>query len=184
MPMILEKASKIDLIRSFGKLTLHQILAEKYPSIGQLKQSYGQETTEKAVAVIIADLSTSFDGALQKDDILELVAEISCTYLRNLSLEDLFFLCRNIKGSKIYGKFGVNTVLQAMNGYWDKRCDESAKLSLNKHYSQQFTDDRKSITQLKTEKDAFKQAHIHYLRQAEKSKVLNNGKKRNDTAKK
>ncbi len=86
MQMILDKASKPDMIRVFGKLTLDHIVREKYPSVGILSRSFGLEKTEKVMGIILHDLSSSFDGALGQDQVQEICAEISSSILRNLSL--------------------------------------------------------------------------------------------------
>ncbi len=96
MQMILDKASKTEMDRTFGNLSLEHIVQKRYPSVGRLSRFFGLEKIEKAMSIILYDLSSCFDGALDKDQVQEICVWISSSKLCNLSLEDLFLVCQNI----------------------------------------------------------------------------------------
>ena len=135
MQMTLEKASKVQMIRAFSKLSLPSLLKTDYPSVGAITREYGIEQTEKVMAIVLHDLSASFDGALDPDDVEEITAEISSSILRNISLEGLYLTCRNIKKSDNYGKLNVNKVLKALEKHFNDLSDAVAQDNYNKHLS-------------------------------------------------
>ncbi len=165
MQMILDKASKIEMIRVFSKLTLDRIVQEKYPSIGTLSRTFGLEKTEKMMGIILHDLSSSFDGVLDKSQVQEICAEISSSVLRNLSLEDVYLVCRNIKLSDHYGKLNINKVLKTLNKHMDDRSNIAYEYNLNHHLSTKFVDDNRKNT-MKVMKAQFHEAKVWYMQQA------------------
>ncbi len=134
MLMSLEGTSKIELIRKFSNLSLEKIITNEYPAIGTLKKTYGADKTEKVIMVLLADLSASFSDELSKEQIEELAVEISSSHLVNLSLEDVFMVCRNIKTSKNFGKLNVNKVLNAFETHFNKRSEAFYQHNLNKEH--------------------------------------------------
>lgn len=147
LPMILGKASKVQLIRAFGNLSMKQIVEESFPSVAALSREHGQETIEKAMSIVLLDLSESFDGELSKDAAEEICAEINSSMLRNLSLEDIYLVCRDIKLNTTY-KLTVNRVLKQMSKHFEERCEAAARHNDNKHMSTKFIDrDRKGDIQ-------------------------------------
>lgn len=129
--MTLGGHSKIEMIRTFGKLSLMKIIELDYPSVGDLKRSHGVETTEKVIAILMFDLSAAFDGVLDKDEVAEICAEVTSSILGNLTLEDIFLVCRKIKTSKQFGKLSINKVLSALNDHFEKRLDTAERYSQN-----------------------------------------------------
>lgn len=134
MQMTLEKKSKVDLIRKFGSLSMQVIVTEQYPSVAALSRQYGLEKTEEVNAIILTDLSSSFDGELESVAIEEICAEISSdSELFSLSLEDVYFVCKQIKMSNTFGKLSTNKILTALKKHFADRCDAAAANSMDKH---------------------------------------------------
>ena len=140
MQMILGKASKIELIRQFGKLTPEQIIKRDYPSISKLSRSMPADQLEKIVGILLYDLSSSFNGVLDKEQVQEITVEITSSNLRNLSLEDLYWTCRTIKLSDQFGKLNTNKVLTVLHKHFDQRCELAYRHHLNQHLSTKFHD--------------------------------------------
>lgn len=162
MQMILEKASKTDLIRNFSNLTLDKIVQNKYPAVGQLKREYGAEKVEKCVAIIVLDLSASFNGELSQEEAFEVAAEVSSSLLGNLSLEDVYFVCRQIKTSDNYGKLNVNKVLKTLKKHLNERSNKVATANYNDHLSRKVPADRSSADQ--EFKDEMRRAQLKHLK--------------------
>ncbi len=99
MQMALEKASKIDLIRNFANLTVEKIAKVGYPSFGALTKVHGLEKVEKVTSMLFLDLSATFNDDLSPEQVEEITAEISSSLMRNVSLEDIYLVCRKIKKS-------------------------------------------------------------------------------------
>lgn len=140
--MLSAKASKLDLIGAFGTLTTKSIIAEAYPSIATLEQSHGREKVRNAIGVIIADLNQSFSGDLSTGEIMEIVEETRVGITCNLSLEDIYFVCRKVKTSGAF-KLKVPTLLKAINDHLNEKSNEIANMNYNKHLSTKFTDNRR-----------------------------------------
>jgi len=132
MQMISAGASKTDLVRTYGGMSLEQVLEARYPSLGRLTLMYGQEKTEKALAVLLLEASAAFEGSFDKETSLELAAEIKAHYYY-LSLEDCYVCLQEMKTRKVYGKLTPNKVLVAVNDYADRRLIKAAEQSLNQH---------------------------------------------------
>lgn len=140
MQMTLEKASKVEMIRAFGGLSLSKIVENKYPSVGALKKDHGLEEVEKVMSIIFQDLSESFEGTLSLEDSQEISAEISSTILCNLSLEDIYLTCRKLKmADKIY-KLNLNKVMNALKKHLEEKMTETASQSYNNHLSNKHVD--------------------------------------------
>lgn len=162
MQTILEGASKMELIRHYGQLTPAKIIKGDFPTLGALSRKYGIEKTEKVMAVILHDLSSSFDGDLSKTDVEEICVELTSSHLRNFAMEDVLLVCRQIKQADNYGKLNINKVLKAMNQHFEKRCDAIEEMNNNQHYSQKFTDPtRKSISD--KDKEKYHAAKLKYI---------------------
>lgn len=159
--MISEKVSKLELIKAFGTNTMASIVAQNPPSLGILKRQNGEEKVSNAVAVIVADLSQAFNGDLTKDDIIEVVTEIMSGLTINLSLEDVYLICRNIKISHDY-KLKQSVVLKRANDYLNERSNYVANINYNKHLSTKFKDDRTSDRTAKNDHD-FERFKMEYI---------------------
>ena len=175
MQMILGKASKTDMIRVFGQLPLDRIVQGDYPSVGKLSRSFGLEKAEKAIGILLYDLSSSFDGALDKDQVQEICAEISSSVLRNLSLEDVYLVCRRIKHSNQYGKLSTNKVLAALSQHLDERSNAAYTYNLNKHLSSKFVDNDRQSSK-RAMKAQFHQAKLWYIQQHNQELRIKNEK--------
>lgn len=161
--MTLDKASKHDLIRTFSGLTMNKIIDKQYPSIAQLKRYYHPEKVEKVTAIILSDLSGTFNGALDDDSVKEISVEITATMLANLSLEDVFVVCRNIKFSKVFGKLDTNKTLTAMKNYMDEKTEAIGMRSHSDHLAKKPPRSRGNDMAL--ERSKFQQAvtwHEHF----------------------
>lgn len=139
--MISAKASKLDLIGAFGTLTLKSIINEQYPSISYLEKAHGKEIVQQTMAIIVADLNQSFGGDLTKEDILEVVEETRSGITRNLSLEDLYLICRQMKVSGTY-KLRVPGLLKAINDHLNEKSNAIANENYNKHLATKFKGER------------------------------------------
>ena len=135
MHMILEKTSKIDMIRAFGSLSLPVIIKSDFPSVKKLEMEHGLEKVEKVLAVMFHDLSSSFNGDLDRDAVEELCAEITSTSTRNLSMEDVYLVCRNITKAKNYKKLDLNIVMLALEDHLNTRSNLIYEANLNDHLS-------------------------------------------------
>lgn len=164
--MALEKASKVEMIKAFGNLTLDTIVKNKYPAIGALERYYGVEKTEKVVSIILHDMSSSFKGILNADDVDELTAEITSGIYRNLSLEDIYLVCRNLKRSKLHGKLDQNKLLNAMDDHLNERIEKIRLTSLNDHLANK---EPKAPRSGDSEKEAMREAKNWYLKEKNKS---------------
>lgn len=179
--MTLEKASKTDIIRTFGKLSMKQILTSDYPTVGQLKRYYPVEKVEQVISIIFLDLSASFEGALNQDECAEISIEVSSSILSNLSIEDLYYTCRKIKTSKVFGKLSVNKVLSAINEHFENRCTKAGEMSYNESLAHKFgsaPSERVSVEIDQVEKQKFKNDMGIYLQHKAKPQTqpTENGK--------
>lgn len=131
---VLEKTSKMELIRTFASLTPAKILNGNFPSIAKLARQYGKEQVEKVNAVLFADLSSSMDGDLDQEQISEICVELNSEFmLYNLTIEDIYYVCRQIKTSELYGKLTVNKVLKALRKHAEERTTLAITLNENEH---------------------------------------------------
>lgn len=164
MQMTLEKVSKVAIIRKFSGLTLNNIFENKYPSLVTLKKQYSLEKLEKVMSILLHDLSLSFNGELTKEDVEEVCAEINSSSLKNLTLEDIYLVCRNIKLSNNYGKLNVNKIMTELIKHQDNRFKAAEHYSYNKHLENKFVDnDRKPKKEV--ERIKFREAQSWYLQQ-------------------
>ena len=167
--MILGRASKVELIRFFSSLTVEEVVQNDYPSVGLLKKEHGLQKVEKAMSVLLYDLSSSFDGSLKKEDVQEIAAEVSSSTLANLSLEDIYLSCREIKTSEHYGKLNVNKVLKTMHKHLAARTDVAAKISYNHHLANKVVDNHTpTMNDMEVQKANFRAANIWHLKEQAK----------------
>lgn len=134
MAKALEKTSKTELIRTFGKLTTTQILRTGYPSISKLERSY-PDKIEKVVQMLVADVNHSFGNEMDTLAIEEVAVELLTPPLRNLSLEDVFVAFREMKAKETFGKLTVHKVTTSLNKYWNQRLKLAAEVSYQNHVS-------------------------------------------------
>ncbi|GEM_PF-5072947 len=131
MLMTLEGASKLDLIRQFSNLTLAKIVENQYPNIAQLGKTYTLAKTESIIQVLLLDLSSSFGDELTIEQVEELSVELTSNLLVNLSLEDVYLVCRQIKATKNFGKLNVNKILNAFEEHFNSRISAFYNYNLN-----------------------------------------------------
>jgi len=136
MQMLSGGASKSELVRALGHLSLERILEASYPSLSQLAAAHGADKCEKALAVILLEASSAFEGSFDKDTALELAVELKARYYY-LSMEDCYVCLQELKGQKLYGRLTPNKVLAAMSDYAERRLEQAALQSLNRHLAQQ-----------------------------------------------
>lgn len=160
MQMLLEKASKFELMRSFNTISLPQIIEGNYPCIAALESKYGLEKIEKALRILTLDLEATFadDNKLQVE---ELVVELTTSY-RSLSLEDVYLVFKELKTKPIYGKLNNNKVLKEFKEYWDNRLVAYADYNYQKHLitKQDYGERTNKTTEIDKHREAFKK---HYL---------------------
>jgi hypothetical protein len=160
--MILEKSSKIDLIRSFGKLTLSRIVEEKYPSISSLEKVYEPDKIEKICMILVSDLSGSFDDELSDNEVQEIAVEINSTMLRNLSLEDLYLAFKELKSSEIYGRLTVNKTLKHLKKYMERKLDAVYEKNYNRYLELKEGRDDDHTDHIESEKKRNELANTFY----------------------
>lgn len=156
MQMFLEKASKTDLMRTFNTLTIDRVINDNYPTLGMLNRSCGADKVEKVLTVLVLDLTTAFEGELNKQA-QELAVEIATVH-RNLCLEDVYLVFRQLKSTPIYGKLTQNKVLAALNKHFEEKINEVDKISYEKHLStkQPYGERNNKMTEIAKHKEAFK----------------------------
>jgi len=138
--MIFEKASKLELIERFSRLSTAQIIRSRYPSIAELRMQYGNEKTTKLAMVLVHDLNHSFSGEMDENQIEEIGAELCGSLLKNVSLEDVYLAFRNLKIADVYGKLTVNKCLKALEKQLKERTDQIAEKNYNEHLANKFVD--------------------------------------------
>jgi hypothetical protein len=148
--MISAKASKVELLKAYGDLTLEKVCKMQPTSLAQLARASSAEDCMRLTAVIIADLSVFFNGDLLREDIEEIAAEVQFSMLKNLSLEDIYLACMTIKRSKISYKLTANEVLRQLNEHLDKRSTLIAELNHSSHLANQYRE--KSQAEIEQEK--------------------------------
>ncbi|MCZ2393400.1 MAG: hypothetical protein LC105_06070 [Chitinophagales bacterium] len=141
--MISERASKLQLIEQYASLTLSKIIDNAYPSVAVLARMHGKDKVDNAMAVIISDLNTSYGGDMDKEAILETVVEIRSGITCNLSLEDLYLICSQLKKSNTF-KLKVPAILKAVHQHLDEKTDRIVEINYNKHLAYKHNDDRTS----------------------------------------
>lgn len=159
--MILEGASKYDLIEQYSGLTLPVIVKEKYSSIATLTRTEGKEPVQKAMAVLVSDLNTSFGGDMSKEEIIEVVVEVQSGICNNLSLEDLYLICSQLKRNHTF-KLKVPVILKAVEQHLEERTQLIMQINYNAHLNTKYNDDRKS-TQHEANDNAFKAFQSQYF---------------------
>lgn len=142
--LITAKASKLELIRHYNGLTLSKIVENKYTSIAALSQQYGVDKIEQCLCVLVADLNTTFEGELSKENIEELAIEISTGITRNHSLESIYWALNQLKSQDIYGKLTVNKILKQVSQAFDELSNAIAKENYNKHLAIKFNEPRET----------------------------------------
>ena len=158
---IIEKSSKIELIKSFSSLSLDKIVKETKPSIGMLAKQYGEEVIQNAVGVVISDLNESFNGDLSKNNIQELIAELTTGFNRNITLEGIFITCRELKYKNDTMKITLNKLLKAFANHQEEVMQLAMKHNYSKHLSVKESRDRP--TQSAIEKQANQMAISMHL---------------------
>jgi hypothetical protein len=135
MQMILEKKSKIEMIRSFAKMDLYKVAQNNFPSLNQLSKIYGSEKMEKIVCVLVADLNVSFDGELLKEQVEEISIEIMSGISSNMPLELVFVTLQEMKYADTgFGKLTINKVLRAVR----TKFNEYQKIHISQRESEHF----------------------------------------------
>lgn len=145
--MITAKSSKIELMRAFNQLTVSKIVSDDFPRVGELSRAYGNEVVEQCIAVLVADLSESFNGDLTKDNIDEIAVEINTGILRNHSLESIYLALKRTKTQDIYGKLTVNKVLKELHKTFDEISDAVMLKNYNNHLALKHHEPRPTATE-------------------------------------
>jgi len=130
--MILEGNSKANLIRAFGNITVGDIVGKGYPALSGLRKLHGTQKVEQAVAVLIVDASSHFERSINKEDALDLAAEITTCYYY-LTLEDVMCALQKLKRSKVFGRLTTHRVLQGLEEHNQERTDIAIQKSQNEH---------------------------------------------------
>jgi uncharacterized protein YnzC (UPF0291/DUF896 family) len=140
MQMVLDKGSNRQIVRTFGKASMTDVIRSKLPTLGRLIENYGAEKTENVIAVLLKEASGYFGDAMPDGQALEVATEITVRY-KWLKMEDVFVAMNELKEQNIYGKLTPNKILNAINKYSENRLNYAAELSLNAHLSQKESRD-------------------------------------------
>ncbi len=132
MPMIIDKASKREIVRHFGSYTPAKVVGGNFPSMAKLRKVYGVERIEKTLAWLIMETAKSFNEIIPPAVAEDTAAEVLAAYYY-LTLEDCFVCFNEVKRTKLFGKFTPNTILQAFAAYDSKRQGLVDELSFNAH---------------------------------------------------
>lgn len=139
--MITAKSSKTALIRQFSSLSIPTLVTTKPPAIGALVREHGQEVVENCVAILVADLNTSFSGELSREQIEELAVELTSGFNRNHSLESIYLACRRLKISESY-KLTVAKVLKEADAILNEISETITNQNYNAHLATKFYEPR------------------------------------------
>jgi hypothetical protein len=131
LPMILGKASNLELVRAYGQLTIAKILDARPASIARLKNEHGEEKVQKAMAVLVADASKAFGDALPQGTALEYAGEL-VHLVPHLTFEDCFLALQELKKGKVF-KYSLNTILSHLNDYTERRVQLAMQRSHNEY---------------------------------------------------
>lgn len=129
---ILEGGSNRQIVRKFGNATMHQVMESKYPAIGTMMKSFGDEKIENVIAVIIKEASAYFGDAMADNQALEVATDITVRY-KWLKMEDIFVAINQLKEQNVYGKLTPNKILNQVKKYSENRMNAAAEKSLNTH---------------------------------------------------
>lgn len=167
--MITAKSSKTALIRQFSDLSVPALSTNKPTSIAGLIKEHGQEVIENCVAVLVADLNTSFSGELAREQIEEIVVELTSGFNRNHSLESIYLACRRLKTSESY-KLTVAKVLREADAVINEITEAVIAKNYEAHMATKFYDPRPTAQeQRKKEREANSIANIwHEINQQTK----------------
>lgn len=133
---ILQKKNKVELIRSYSSLSISKISELGCTSLNGLKREYGLEKVEIFIDVILTDLNSSFDNDLDKNQIAEIIAELTTGFNANISLEGIYLTCRELKYNNTHGKLTLNKVLKALTKHLKDYVDHNESKNYNRHLSQ------------------------------------------------
>lgn len=158
------KATKMDIIRTYNGLTLSKVVDNNLPTIGLLQKEYGLEKVELFTGMLIKDLSSSFENDLKTHQIDELTVEINNSVLRNMSLEGIFVACQDLKKSNVIGKLSVSKVLKHLNTFFEEQSKLIMQKNYNNHLAQKFYDPIENRESEK-EKQQMRDAHKWFLQQ-------------------
>ncbi|MFW6370974.1 MAG: hypothetical protein ACOC10_07205 [Bacteroidota bacterium] len=135
MQMISEDASTREITRKFANLTPAKVLRGNYPSMVRLKITQGEETTEKAIAVVIGEAAVAFGEKMDWEVALNLAAEIQTEYYF-MSLEDCYIVMNRLKRQPLYGKLTLNKILTAFEQYKQERIKTASEMNYNHHLAE------------------------------------------------
>jgi hypothetical protein len=135
-----ENLSSKQLLERFSSVTLPAIVANNYERIGAIKRANNDEC-ERAIGVILADLSVFFGGDLNRDQVKMLIDELTTGMNVNMTMEGIFMVCQQIKTIDIYGKkLNPNKVLSEIKKHLDAQSEMIFQKNQNLHRQQKFTD--------------------------------------------
>lgn len=133
-----ENLSSKQLLEHFSSVTLPGIVANNYERIGAIKRANNDEC-ERAIGVILADLSVFFGGDLTRDQVKMLIDELTTGMNLNMTMEGIFMVCQQIKTIDIYGKkLSPNKVLAEIKKHLDAQSEMIMKNNQNAHLQEKF----------------------------------------------
>lgn len=133
---LLQKKTKLELIRTYSNLSIEKISESGCRNLHGLKREYGLEKVEVFVEVILNDLNSSFDGDLEKNQISEIIVEITSGFNANISLEGIYLACRELKYNNTHGKITVNKVLKQLTKHLNDYVAYNETKNYNRYLSQ------------------------------------------------
>jgi hypothetical protein len=132
MRMISEDVSTREITRKFANLTPEKVLRGNYPTMVRLKITQGEETTEKAIAVVVGEAAVAFGEKMDWEVALNLAAEIQTEYYY-MTLEDVYIVMNRLKRQPLYGKLTLNKILTGFEQYRQERIAKAADMNYNNH---------------------------------------------------
>ena len=132
MRHVLEGASKTDLVRAWGRLTIADVVGNGYPALSKLQRTYGRDKVETTLAVLLVEASGYFADRLPKEQAKEIAVEITTEYYW-FTLEDVYVVLQRMKRKSLYGKLTPNKVLTELDAYREERLELAARRNEEEH---------------------------------------------------
>ena len=135
--------------------TVALALQTKSKSIALLKNEYPEEKLAALIKLQLIDLNDMLNlkRPLSETQIDTIADEIFTQYF-HLTMADIYLIFRRAKTGH-YGEFyesiNMPKVLSWFRTYFDERCEEAARQSMDKANSYKYIDDRTSVEELKKE---------------------------------
>lgn len=139
MEMVAAKASRLDIVKHFSKMTMFDIIRNKEKKgFRQLTKKHGEEKVINAIALLLRDTSNNYDKVWSKDKCQECAIDLYYSEYYYLSLEDLFVLLKEVKENESF--FTLPNFKKHLAKYAERKLKAAENAALNQHMTTQFTD--------------------------------------------